>query len=114
MNEGLLDNVQSLAPHFMKRLKGFEDHPLIGEARGVGLMGALEVVKDKATKTPFDGDLSVSERIANACLDEGLICRPLGASVVLCPPFIFDEALTDEMYDKLEAALEKVAAGLPK
>lgn len=114
MNEGLLDNVQSLAPHFMKRLKTFEDHPLIGEARGVGLMGALEVVKDKATKTPFDGDLSVSERIANACLDEGLICRPLGASVVLCPPFIFDEALTDEMYDKLEAALEKVATGLPK
>ena len=113
MNEGLLDNVKRITPHFMKRLKAFEDHPLVGEARGVGLMGALEVVKDKATKEPFDGSLSVSERIANACLDQGLICRPLGASVVLCPPFIFDEALTDEMYDKLGAALDKVAADLP-
>lgn len=112
LNEGLLDNVKALSPYFMKRLKEFEGHPLVGEARGVGLMGALEVVKDKATKESFDGSLSVSERLANACLDNGLICRPLGPSVVLCPPFIFDETLTDEMFDKIEAALDQVQAGL--
>ncbi|MEL7462841.1 MAG: aminotransferase [Pseudomonadota bacterium] len=113
MNEGLLDNVKCLTPYFMKRLKDFENHPLVGEARGVGLMGALEVVKDKATKESWDGSLSVSERLANACQDNGLICRPLGPSVVLCPPFIFDEALTDEMFDKIGAALDQVEAGLP-
>lgn len=112
MNEGLLDNVKSISPYFMKRLKSFEDHPLVGEARGVGLMGALEVVKHKATKAPFDPSLSVSERLANACQDNGLICRPLGAAVVLCPPFIFDEALTDEMFEKIGAALDQVAEGL--
>ncbi|MEO1611653.1 MAG: aminotransferase [Pseudomonadota bacterium] len=114
MNEGLLENVKRICPYFMKRLKAFEDHPLVGEARGVGLMGALEVVKDKATKESWDGSLSVSERLANACQDNGLICRPLGPSVVLCPPFIFDEALTDEMFDKIGAALDQVEAGLPR
>ena len=91
----------------MKRLA---QKPNIGEYRGVGFMWALEAVKDKATKTPFDGNLSVSERIANTCTDLGLICRPLGQSVVLCPPFILTEAQMDEMFEKLETALDKVFA----
>ena len=57
------------------------EHPNIGEARSKGLMGALEAVQDKASKTPFPGDLSISEQIANACTDRGLICRPLGQSI---------------------------------
>ncbi|MEM7545819.1 MAG: aminotransferase [Pseudomonadota bacterium] len=113
MNEGLHENARAISPYFMKRLNTFRDHPLVGEARGVGLMGALEVVKNKNTKESFDGSLSVSERLANACQDNGLICRPLGPSIVLCPPFIFDETLTDEMFDKIEAALNDVQAGLP-
>lgn len=112
MNEGMIDNVKKISPYFMKRLNDLVDHPLGGEARGVGLMGALEVVADKKTKTPFDGSLSVSERIANACLDQRLICRPLGQAVVLCPPYIMDEALIDEMFEKLENALNTVHAGL--
>ena len=66
--------------------------------------------RNKATKTPFPGHLSVSERIANACTDAGLICRPLGQAVVLCPPFILTGAQMDEMFGKLEAALETVFA----
>jgi adenosylmethionine-8-amino-7-oxononanoate aminotransferase len=112
MNEGLLENCQTISPYFMQRLKEFEAHPMVGEARGIGLMGALEVVSDKPTKEPFDGSLSVSERLANACLDNGLICRPLGQAIVLCPPYIFDKALTDEMFDKITLALNDVQAGL--
>ncbi|TMV64633.1 aminotransferase class III-fold pyridoxal phosphate-dependent enzyme, partial [Thioclava sp. BHET1] len=62
------------------------------------------------TKTPFDSTLSVSERIANTCTDHGLICRPLGQAIVLCPPFMMTEAHMDEMFEKLEAALKKVFA----
>lgn len=108
MNEGLADRVKELTPRFIGGLKHLAEHKHIGEWRGVGLMGALEAVQDKATKTPFDGKLSVSERIANACTDEGLICRPLGQSIVLCPPFITTEAQMDEMFGKLETALDKV------
>jgi adenosylmethionine-8-amino-7-oxononanoate aminotransferase len=86
------------------------ENPNIGEWRGKGLMGALEAVQDKATKKPFDGSLSVSDRIANACTDNGLICRPLGQAIVLCPPFICTKAHLDEVFEKLEKSLKQVFA----
>lgn len=110
MNEGLAENVRRLAPRLEAGMKRLAENPNIGEYRGVGFMWALEAVKDKATKTPFDASLSVSERIANSCTDHGLICRPLGQSIVLCPPFILTEPQMDEMFDKLDAALKKVFA----
>jgi adenosylmethionine-8-amino-7-oxononanoate aminotransferase len=110
MNEGLADNVNRLSPRLQAGLAEIAQNPNIGELRGVGYMWALEAVKDRATKTPFDGSLSVSERIANTCTDMGLICRPLGQSIVLCPPFILTEPQMDEMFDKLDRALKKVFA----
>ncbi|MFB2595886.1 aminotransferase [Paracoccus sp. p4-l81] len=110
MNEGLADNVKRLAPRLEKGLAEIAQNPNIGELRGVGFMWALEAVRDRATKEPFPGTLSVSERIANTCTDMGLICRPLGQSIVLCPPFILTEAQMDEMFDKLDRALKKVFA----
>ena len=110
MNEGLAENVRRMTPVFEAGLARLAEKPNIGEWRGKGLMGALEAVRDKATKTPFDSSLSVSERIANTCTDHGLICRPLGQSIVLCPPFIITEAQMAEMFDKLDAALDQVFA----
>lgn len=110
MNEGLAENVKRLAPRFEAGMKELAQNPNIGEYRGVGFMWALEAVRDKPTKTPFDASLSVSERIANASTDAGLICRPLGQSIVLCPPFIMTEAQMDEMFEKLNLALKKVFA----
>lgn len=112
MNEGLSENVRRLAPRMQAGLAEIAQNPNIGELRGVGYMWALEAVKDRATRTPFDGTLSVSERIANTCTDMGLICRPLGQSIVLCPPFILTEAQMDEMFEKLDRALKKVFAEL--
>ena len=108
LEEGLLENVQRLAPLFAEGLARLAEHPNIGEARGRGLMGALEAVADRETKAPFPAALSVSERIANACTDRRLICRPLGQSIVLCPPFILTEAQMDEMFSQLGAALDAV------
>lgn len=110
MNEGLAENVRALTPKFEAGLAELALNPNIGEWRGKGLMGALEAVRDKDTKTPFEGHLSVSERIANTCTDHGLICRPLGQSIVLCPPFIMTEGQMDEMFEKLETALKQVFA----
>ena len=107
---GLLDRVRDLTPRFEAGLARLAENPNIGEWRGKGLMGALEAVADKATRRPFPSELSVSERIANTCTDHGLICRPLGQSVVLCPPFVMTDAQMDEMFEKLEASLEAVFA----
>ena len=109
---GLIERVRELTPRFEAGLARLAEHRNIGEWRGKGLMGALEAVSDKSTREPFPSDLSVSERIANACTDHGLICRPLGQSIVLCPPFVMTDAQMEEMFGKLEASLEEVFAGL--
>ncbi|TYB91037.1 aminotransferase [Oceaniovalibus sp. ACAM 378] len=108
VENGLLDQVRALIPQFEAGLNHLAQMDNIGEARGKGLMGALEAVNDKATKTPFDSDLSVSERIANTCTDHGLICRPLGQAIVLCPAFVMTPAEMDQMFGRLEAALKQV------
>ena len=113
MNEGLAQNVIDKAPRMEAGLRDImQRHANIGELRGVGYMWALEAVKDPETRQPFPGNLSVSERIANTCTDLGLICRPLGQSIVLCPPFILTDAQMDEMFEKLDAALTRVFDGL--
>lgn len=112
LNEGLLEMVRDGALRMEAGLAEIAKHQNIGELRGIGYMWALEAVRDKDSKTPFEGHLSVSERIANTCTDHGLICRPLGQSVVLCPPFILSDTQMDEMFDKLDAALKSVFAEL--
>lgn len=112
LNEGLLEMVRDGAPRMEAGLAEIAKHQNIGELRGIGYMWALEAVRDKDSKTPFEGHLSVSDRIANTCTDHGLICRPLGQSVVLCPPFILSDTQMDEMFDKLDAALKSVFAEL--
>ncbi|MBM2577778.1 aminotransferase class III-fold pyridoxal phosphate-dependent enzyme [Jannaschia sp. Os4] len=107
---GLIDRVRHLTPLFEKGLRDLAAHPMIGEWRGKGLMGALEAVMDRDTRAPWPGHLSVSERIANACTDRGLICRPLGQSIVLCPPFVITESEMAWMFDRMREAVDSVHA----
>lgn len=108
--EGLLENVRRVSPRFLDGLNRLARHKHAGEARGVGLMGAVELVADKATKAPLDGRLQIPERIANKALEKGLICRPLGQAIVLGPPFIITEAQIDTMFDILEETMADVFA----
>lgn len=105
---GVFKNVQAVSPCFQKALAEMADHPMVGEARGVGLMGALEMVADKQTKVPFAGNLDVSERVARQALKNGLICRPLGQSIVLAPPFIVTEQQIGELFTILRRTLDDV------
>lgn len=109
-DEGLLDNVNKVSPRFMERLHKLAEHKYAGEARGVGLMGAVELVANKDTKEALPSDLQVSERIANKALEKGLICRPLGPAIVLGPPFIITEHEIDQVFDILEETMEEVFA----
>lgn len=108
--EDLLGNVNKVSPHFMERLYRLGRHKYAGEARGVGLMGAVELVADKSTKAPPPADLNIPERIANRALDKGLICRPLGSAIVLGPPFIITHHQIDEMFDILDETMAEVFA----
>ena len=107
INEGLLENVRTVSPYFHERLNEFNDYAHIGETRGIGLMAALEMVKDKKTKEPFEGHLNMGDKVANMSIDNGLICRPLGPAIVLCPQFIINKAQIDEMFDSLHSTLKQ-------
>lgn len=110
---GAFANVQAVAPAFQEALRALGDHPMVGEVRGVGLMGALEMVSDRKTKQPFSGHLDVSERISRQALKNGLICRPLGQAIVLAPPFIITKDEIQALFATLRLTLDQVHATLP-
>jgi 4-aminobutyrate--pyruvate transaminase len=107
----IVAHVQRVAPIFQLRLKALADHPLVGEARGVALIGALELVRDKRSKQSFEGKLGVGTRAARFAEEEGLICRAVsGDNVALCPPLVIDGAEINAMFDSLGRALDKTHA----
>jgi 4-aminobutyrate---pyruvate transaminase len=109
----IIGHVRRVAKHFQAGLQRFAAHRFVGEARGVGLLGALEIVRDKATKASFDPQRGAAAMIANAAQENGLIIRPLGGDIVaFCPPLIITEAEIDEIWSRFGDALEKVSIQL--
>ena len=105
----ILTHVKELAPKLQQGLRRFRDHPLVGEVRGVGLIAAVELVADKATKAPFDPVGQVGGAFAANAQAEGLIIRNLGDSIGVCPPLIITEAEIGKLLDRFEKALEATA-----
>jgi 4-aminobutyrate--pyruvate transaminase len=102
----IVGHVQRVAPKFQARLAALSAHPLVSSTRGVGLIGALEIVQDKATRKTFDATSGVIARLGNAVLENGLITRALRDTMAVCPPLIITEAQIDELFDKLTLALD--------
>ena len=105
---GLVANAADLAPHFHRRLQGFLAHPYVGEARGVGLIGALDLVADKTTKAAFAEPGAAGARVAALAQQEGLIIRAIGDIIAFCPPLIITGAEIDEMFDRFARALAQL------
>ncbi len=106
----IVGHVQKVAPRFNERLKAFLDHPLVGEARGIGLIGALELVRDKASRESFSPADGVGAKAMQIAEEEGLICRAVGGdNLALCPPLVIEEAQIDEMFDALGRTLDRTA-----
>jgi len=110
----LLGHVRAVSPHFEKRLHALIDHPLIGETRGVGLIGAVEIVADKATRKPFDPKAGAGALVYKAAAEHGLIVRSIGDTIAFTPPLIITESQIDELFDKMSLALDDGLAGLKK
>jgi 4-aminobutyrate---pyruvate transaminase len=106
--KNLVANAAAMSPHFLARLKQFADHPYVGEARGVGLIGALELVADKPSKAAFAEPGSVGGRMAELCHEEGLIIRAIGEIIAFCPPLIITKREIDEMFDRFGRALKRL------
>jgi 4-aminobutyrate--pyruvate transaminase len=97
-----------MAPRFLARLRKLAEHPLVGEAAGIGLIGAVELVADKATKASFPAGKLVGATIAEFAEAEGVIVRPmLGDRIAVCPPLVIGEAEIDELFDRLGRGLDR-------
>jgi 4-aminobutyrate--pyruvate transaminase len=104
----IIEHVRKVAPTFLQRLGKLAEHPLVGEARGVGLIGGVELVKDKASKAQFEAKKGVAAKSVSFAQDEGLILRAMGGDrVAFCPPLVITEAEINEMFDRYERALGK-------
>ena len=106
----ILAHVREVMVPFQNRLRELGAHPLVGEARGVGLIGAVEIVADKDAKQPFDPEMKVALQVYQQCLENGLIVRalPSGDTIGICPPLIITERQVNDLFDALELALNTV------
>ena len=108
----ILDHVRAVAPHFQQRLRHLGAHPLVGEARGIGLIGGLELVRDKTSKEAFDPAMEIGGQVYALAQEEGLIIRALGDILAVCPPLIISDDEIDQLFDRLGAALDRTATKL--
>jgi putrescine---pyruvate transaminase len=107
--EGILEHVREISPYFLERLAALEAYPIVGDARGMGLVGCVEGRLD-GEGDRLDLDRDVGHRIDRRCEALGLIVRPLVNMCVFSPPLVITRAQIDEMFDILERAIREVAA----
>ncbi|MGB0504744.1 MAG: aminotransferase [Pikeienuella sp.] len=106
-DEGILENVRAVTPQFQDRLHALTRFDIVGDVRGMGLLGCIE-----GKAEDLEAERSLGSRIDEACEKRGLIVRPLINMAVFSPPLIITPAQIDEMFDILEAALTEVQASL--
>jgi putrescine aminotransferase len=95
-----------IGPYFQERLRELADHPLVGEVRGVGLVAAVELVKDKKTGTLFDSEGDTGVICRDHAFDQGMVIRATGDSIIFSPPLILTKQQIDEMIEIMISALD--------
>jgi 4-aminobutyrate--pyruvate transaminase len=106
----ILSHVRRIVPRMQSGLRRFATHPLVGEVRGIGLVGAIELVADKGTKAPFDPAAGVGSFLIKRGHHHGIILRAMGDSIAFCPPLVITENEIDMMLDRFGHALEDTLA----
>nr|WP_167357660.1 aspartate aminotransferase family protein [Pseudomonas seleniipraecipitans] len=111
--EKILETVrEETAPYLQKRLRELADHPLVGEVRGVGMLGAIELVKDKQTRERYPSDRAVGMVCRGHCFDNGLIMRAVGDTMIISPPLVISKHEIDELVEKARTCLDLTARAL--
>ena len=105
---GLVANAAALEEAFIGGLHAaFDDHPLVGEVRGTGLIAGVELVAGKTAASAFDPKLKVGAKCAEFCAEEGLISRSVGDTMALCPPLIVTEAQIGQIIERMGRAIDR-------
>jgi putrescine aminotransferase len=111
--EGLVEKVRKeTGPYFQARLRELAQHPLVGEVRGVGLLGGIEMVADKASRRPFDDPGKAGLICREACFANNVISRSVGDSMVLSPPLVIAKDEIDELMKRMRKSLDQTRNAL--
>jgi 4-aminobutyrate--pyruvate transaminase len=102
----IVAEVGKVGPYLQERLRGLAGHPLVGEARGVGLIGAVHIVADKTGRTPLPPAAGIGALIQQRAMDRGVLLRAAPDAVFVCPPLIITKTQIDELVGALSAALD--------
>ncbi|MDH3859858.1 MAG: aminotransferase class III-fold pyridoxal phosphate-dependent enzyme, partial [Gammaproteobacteria bacterium] len=94
------------APYLQQRWRELADHPLVGEVRGVGMLGALELVKDKENFVRFDKDQGVGTICRDFCFENNLVMRAVGDAMIISPPLIVQLAEIDIFIERAWQCLD--------
>ncbi|MFG0382595.1 aspartate aminotransferase family protein [Pseudomonas sp. zbq_18] len=109
-DEHIIERVKTeTAPYLQSRLRELADHPLVGEVRGVGMLGAIELAKDKQTRERFPSDMGVGMICRTHCFDNGLIMRAVGDTMIIAPPLVISKTEIDELVEKARKCLDLTA-----
>ena len=99
-----------VAPYFHEGLRSFADHPLVGDIRMVGLLGGLELVRDRKTGEPWPDGSGIGEYCSTQALQRGLALRANGNTMSLMPPLVITRAELDEVFRLVSQALDATLA----
>jgi putrescine aminotransferase len=111
--ESLIDRVSNdIGPYLQEQWAKLGEHPLVGETRMVGLMGALELVANKETLEKFDEDKGVGTICRDFLVNNGLVMRAVGDTIVVAPPLILTHEQADELVEKAWKCLDLTQAAL--
>jgi putrescine aminotransferase len=111
--EKLVERVRDdVGPYLQQKWAGLAEHPLVGEARGVGLLGALELVKNKQPRMWFEPRGKVGERCRDNAIANGLVMRATRDTMIIAPPLVITRAEIDELIEKAWRTLDQTAKEL--
>jgi 4-aminobutyrate--pyruvate transaminase len=102
----ILGHVREISPYFLGRLHEFDEHPLVGQVRGVGLLAAVEVTANKREKKAPRNAPALGAWIQKRAAEYGLILRAIGPCLAFCPPLIVEREHVDELVAALKLALD--------
>ncbi|MDP7218593.1 MAG: aminotransferase class III-fold pyridoxal phosphate-dependent enzyme, partial [Arenicellales bacterium] len=112
-DEGIIDNVRdNTGPYLQKSWRELAEHPLVGEARAVGFLGALDLVADKATRKQFDPAGQTGTLCRDISMRLGLIMRAVGDTMIISPPLVMSREEIDELIMLATSALDETLAAV--
>ena len=100
------------APYFKQRWGSLAEHPIVGEARSLGLVGAIEIVRGKVSRERFHKDLGAGSRCRDFCVNNGLVMRAVGDTMIVSPPLIVEDKHIDELVEKAWKCLDLTAISI--